>query len=163
MAPTKKSSKNTHLADQESTGMEIPAELNIHFDNPAEQAEDAAPKRRGRPKSKKASEEPQAEVKENTVPETPAEFVPANIEDKPSIPQEPVQESAPAEVTAEPASAGEATNEVQSENPEAAQGDQGANGQQKFQNQQNRRFDKFNKNNRRFDKNNRQNQRFQPE
>ena len=57
--------------------------------------------------------------------------------------------------------------EPQAEGAEANQGEQNANqngdGQQRFQNQQNRRFDKFNKNNRRFDKNNRQNQRFQPE
>ena len=177
MAPTKKSSKNTHLADQDSTGMEIPAELNINFDNPAEQAGDAAPKRRGRPKNKKAQEEPQAEANENTVSQAPAE-VPVITEEKPSYPQEQVVESAPIETNIDTASAvqmnnqdnapavnqGEASNEVQGENPEAAPGDQGANGQQKFQNQQNRRFDKFNKNNnRRFDKNNRQNQRFQPE
>ena len=176
MAPTKKNSKNTHLADQESTGMEIPAELNINFENPAEQAGDAPPKRRGRPKSKKAQEEPQAEVKENNASEAPVE-TPAFAEEKPSYPQEQVVESAPIETSVDTASAnqmnnpdnapaenqGEAPSEVQGENSDAAQGDQGANGQQKFQNQQNRRFDKFNKNNRRFDKNNRQNRGFQPE
>ena len=190
MAPTKKNLKDTHLADQEATGIEVPAEVKGDIDNAP--IESAKPKR-GRPSTKAAKVEsgndekkpkknkkiPEQEtiipnedkvITENALVE-PATTESASFNEVPSsesnFQNAPVenQVNTPAENQGE--NQGEGQNngaaENQGEASEANQGDQG-NGQQKFQNQQNRRFDKFNnKNNRRFDKNNRQNQRFQPE
>ena len=192
MAPTKKTLKAPHLADQESTGMEIPAELNIDFEN--SEGQDIPKRKPGRP-AKAAKNENNAEEKKvkkfRKKPEEATDNVENNFEAEPqaeySAPAEfeaqvePVNEIQPetnfennnveapkAEVAGEAeqqaAPQGESQNGVESEQgnaSEASQGDQGANqgdaNQQRFQNQQNRRFDKFNKNNRRFDKNNRQN------
>jgi len=69
VAPTKKTTKSTHLADQESTGMEVPAELKEGFELPAqaEQPQTNAPeekspehkpaKKPGRPKAPKNDDE----------------------------------------------------------------------------------------------------------
>jgi len=174
VAPTKKISKGSHLADQESTGVEIPSELNIEFEK-APEGDAPKPKRVRSAKaakneteaeSKKTKKAPKATEKEQDKPEQAEDH---KVEPAPvsqPVPETPAAEK-PAESQAEPQANGNTPNEAQGDNPEASQGDQGANqnadGQQRFQNQQNRRFDKFNKNNRRFDKNNRQNQRFQPE
>ncbi len=189
MAPTKKNLKDTHLADQEATGIEVPAEVQGNIE--LAPAEVAKPKR-GRPSTKAAKAEGNDEKKpkknkkipeQETIipnedkvitenaPVEPATTESASFNEVPSsesnFQNAPVenQVNTPAEHQGE--NQGEGLNngaaENQGEASEANQGDQG-NGQQKFQNQQNRRFDKFNnKNNRRFDKNNRQNQRFQPE
>ena len=189
MAPTKKNLKDTHLADQEATGIEVPAEVKGDIDNAP--IESAKPKR-GRPSTKAAKAEGNDEKKpkknkkipeQETIipnedkvitenaPVEPATTESASFNEVPSsesnFQNAPVenQVNTPAEHQGE--GQGEGLNngaaENQGEASEANQGDQG-NGQQKFQNQQNRRFDKFNnKNNRRFDKSNRQNQRFQPE
>ena len=190
MAPTKKNLKDTHLADQEATGIEVPAEVKGDIDNAP--IESAKPKR-GRPSTKAAKAEsgndekkpkknkkiPEQEaiipnedkvITENA-PVEPATTESASFNEFPSsesnFQNAPVenQVNTPAENQGEGQGEGQNNGaaENQGEASEANQGDQG-NGQQKFQNQQNRRFDKFNnKNNRRFDKNNRQNQRFQPE
>ena len=190
MAPTKKNLKDTHLADQEATGIEVPAEVKGDIDNAP--IESAKPKR-GRPstkaakaengndekkpkKSKKIPEQEtiipnEDEVITENAPVEPATTESASFNEIPSsesnFQNAPVenQVNTPAENQGEGQGEGQNNGaaENQGEASEANQGDQG-NGQQKFQNQQNRRFDKFNnKNNRRFDKNNRQNQRFQPE
>ena len=54
MAPTKKNLKDTHLADQEATGIEVPAEVKGDIDNAP--IESAKPKR-GRPSTKAAKAE----------------------------------------------------------------------------------------------------------
>ena len=189
MAPTKKNLKDTHLADQEATGIEVPAEVKGDIDNAP--IESAKPKR-GRPSTKAAKAEGNDEKKpkknkkipeQETIipnedkvitenaPVEPATTESASFNEIPSFESNfqnaPVenQVNTPAENQGEGQGEGQNNGaaENQGEASEANQGDQG-NGQQKFQNQQNRRFDKFNnKNNRRFDKNNRQNQRFQPE
>ena len=173
MAPTKKTSKGTHLADQESTGVEVPAELNINIDKNSE-GEVTKPKRGRAPKATKSDNESEpkktkkthkASDSEQGVAEQ-ADFPQAPVAEKPIEVQTEPEISAPKEDTSIVAVQTESNTGIQAEG-EANQGDQGANqnadGQQRFQNQQNRRFDKFGKNNRRFDKNNRQNQRFQPE
>ena len=174
MAPAKKTSKGTHLADQESTGVEIPAELNINIEN-APEGETIKPKRTRAPKaaknandseSKKAKKTHKASDSEQGSAEQ-AEIPQAPIAEKPIEAQAEPQISSPNEEQGAAVAQMEPNTEPQAEGAEANQGEQNANqngdGQQRFQNQQNRRFDKFNKNNRRFDKNNRQNQRFQPE
>lgn len=169
MAPTKKNSKNAYLADQEPTGAEIPPELNMDFSNSEEK--DTAPKRRGRPKRAK---EDAAEAKAETKAEAKVEVKKEIKEEKPVVeaPAKPIEnievpftEKAEKPVAEKPAEVqGEAQNAAQGEAQEANLGEGANDNQQRFQNQQNRRFDKFNKNNRRFDKNNnRQNQRFQTE
>ena len=181
MAPTKKNSKASHLADQDSTGMEVPAELNIDFENTAE--EKPAKPKRGRPaKAPKADKHNEAaestEIKEvpTAKPSTeeksplsaPVEIqaeapVPnqefTNKQEFNETPRENAGENAPS------ANAQDASNQPENNQNENGQGEnaQSEGGQQKFQNQQNKRFDKFNKNNRRFDKNNRQNRNPQPE
>jgi len=189
VAPTKKNLKDTHLADQEATGIEVPAEVKGDIDNAP--IESAKPKR-GRPSTKAAKAEGNDEKKPKKIKKIPEQEAIIPNEDKvitDNAPVEPAttesasfnefpssesnfqnapvenQVNTPAENQGEGQGEGQNNGaaENQGEASEANQGDQG-NGQQKFQNQQNRRFDKFNnKNNRRFDKNNRQNQRFQPE
>ena len=175
MAPTKKNSKSAYLADQEPTGAEIPPELNMDFSNSEDK--DSSPKRRGRPKrTKEEATEAKAEAKNEKKPVEKENVVEPKIEavkEEKSFTEAPAAEVPVAEtpVTEKPVQNAEAAPAEQGEQQNANQGEQVAsqganqndnNGQQ--QNQQNRRFDKFNKNNRRFDKNNnRQNQRFQPE
>ena len=185
MAPTKKNLKETHLADQESTGIDVPAEVQGNIE--LAPAEVAKPKR-GRPSTKAAKAEGNDEKKPKKIKKIPEEEAIATGEEKIITDNAPVEpatteikntnETVPAEANIQNAPAenqagmpaenqGEGQNNGATENQgvaaDASQGDQG-NGQQKFQNQQNRQFNKFNnKNNRRFDKNNRQNQRFQPE
>lgn len=185
MAPTKKNLKETHLADQESTGIDVPAEVQGNIE--LAPAEVAKPKR-GRPSTKAAKAEGSDEKKPKKIKKIPEEEAIATGEEKIITDNAPVEpatteikntnETVPAEANIQNAPAenqagmpaenqGEGQNNGATENQgvaaDASQGDQG-NGQQKFQNQQNRQFNKFNnKNNRRFDKNNRQNQRFQPE
>ena len=176
MAPIKKNSKVTHLADQESTGMEIPAELDLKFDNNTE--EKAAKPKRGRPakaksdkkSSAKHAENESAPEQENPVAQENSNVAEPEFQAQPEEikPESPIAAENP--VSVEGAEQVNASAETASENPstenaENAQGENAQNdgGQQKFQNQQNRRFDKFGKNNRRFDKNNRQNRNFQSE
>ncbi|SHK38292.1 transcription termination factor Rho [Fibrobacter sp. UWH4] len=185
MAPTKKNLKETHLADQESTGIDVPAEVQGNIE--LAPAEVAKPKR-GRPSTKTAKAEGNDEKKPKKIKKIPEQEAVATGEEMiitDNAPVEPVtteikntNETAPSEANIQNApvenqasmpaeNQGEDQNNGATENQgiaaDASQGDQG-NGQQKFQNQQNRQFNKFNnKNNRRFDKNNRQNQRFQPE
>ena len=175
MAPTKKNSKSAYLADQEPTGAEIPPELNMDFSNSEDK--DSSPKRRGRPKrTKEEATEAKAEAKNEKKPVEKENVVEPKIEavkEEKSFSEAPAAEVPVAEtpVIEKPVQNAEAAPAEQGEQQNANQGEQVAsqganqndnNGQQ--QNQQNRRFDKFNKNNRRFDKNNnRQNQRFQPE
>ena len=185
MAPTKKNLKETHLADQESTGIDVPAEVQGNIE--LAPAEVAKPKR-GRPSTKAAKAEGNDEKKPKKIKKIPEQEAVATGEEKiitDNAPVEPatteiknINETVPSEANIQNAPAenqagmpaenqGEGQNNGATENQgvaaDASQGDQG-NGQQKFQNQQNRQFNKFNnKNNRRFDKNNRQNQRFQPE
>ena len=185
MAPTKKNLKETHLADQESTGIDVPAEVQGNIE--LAPAEVAKPKR-GRPSTKAAKAEGNDEKKPKKIKKIPEQEAAATGEEKIITDNAPVEpatteikntnETVPAEANIQNAPAenqagmpaenqGEGQNNGATENQgiaaDASQADQG-NGQQKFQNQQNRQFNKFNnKNNRRFDKNNRQNQRFQPE
>ncbi len=185
MAPTKKNLKETHLADQESTGIDVPAEVQGNIE--LAPAEVAKPKR-GRPSTKAAKAEGNDEKKPKKIKKIPEEEAIATGEEKIITDNAPVEpatteikntnETVPSEANIQNApienqagmpaeNQGEGQNNGATENQgvaaDASQGDQG-NGQQKFQNQQNRQFNKFNnKNNRRFDKNNRQNQRFQPE
>ncbi|MDD5943364.1 transcription termination factor Rho [Fibrobacter sp.] len=185
MAPTKKNLKETHLADQESTGIDVPAEVQGNIE--LAPAEVAKPKR-GRPSTKAAKAEGNDEKKPKKIKKIPEQEAVATGEEKIITDNAPVEpatteikntnETAPSEANIQNApvenqasmpaeNQGEGQNNGATENQgiaaDASQGDQG-NGQQKFQNQQNRQFNKFNnKNNRRFDKNNRQNQRFQPE
>ncbi len=174
MAPTKKTSKGTHLADQESTGVEIPAELNINIEN-APEGEAVKPKRGRAPKAAKNDNESEPKKAKKAHKASDSEEIKAEQVEAPIAPvtEKPIEEQAAPQVAAPNEEQGaavaqmEPNTEPQAEGAEANQGEQNANqngdGQQRFQNQQNRRFDKFNKNNRRFDKNNRQNQRFQPE
>ena len=174
MAPTKKTSKGTHLADQESTGVEIPAELNINIEN-APEGETIKPKRARAPKAAKNDNDSESKKAKKTHKASDSEEIKAEQVEAPIAPvtEKPIEEQAAPQVATPNEEQGaavaqmEPNAEPQAEGAEANQGDQNANqngdGQQRFQNQQNRRFDKFNKNNRRFDKNNRQNQRFQPE
>ena len=171
MAPTKKISKDAHLADQESTGVEIPAELNINFEN-APDGDSPKPKRARAAKTpKNEPEHKRAKKIQNETDGKQGNTVTsetANVEAAPvSQPEQPqIEAPAQSEPQAETLNQAESTNDHQNETPnegaiEGANDEQG-NGQQRFQNQQNRRFDKFNKN-RRFDKNNRQNRNFPPE
>ncbi len=180
MAPTKKNPKQTHLADLESTGIEVPAELQGNIDiAPTE----TKPKRRG-PKAAKAesgSEEKKTKRSKKAVeqeapiqeenkggtnqanvetakPETAAE---GSVQDAQGGAQQGAVEENPRETQG--ANPSENQNDGQAETQEGTSNEQGANGQQRIQNQQNRRFDKYGKNNRRFDKNNRQNRNFPPE
>ena len=176
MAPTKKISKDAHLADQESTGVEIPAELNVNFES-APEGDAPKPKRTRSAKATKNENEPEHKKAKKVQKEFRGEqdnAVPSETvipEPAPVMQQEQPQVEVPAQIEPQADAQGivpsDTQNEAQGSNQNDAQNenagdDQGANGQQRFQNQQNRRFDKFNKN-RRFDKNNRQNQRFQPE
>ena len=182
MATPKKNLKETHLADLESTGIEVPAEIQGNIDNVS--IETAKPKR-GRPskvtknenggEDKKAKKNKKILEQDSTVPteekvnmeqasveklaaefvaETVAEIAPAAENRVPNAQSE--NQAAPAaENQGEPrvANQAEGQGEVQGAAPEANQN----NGQQRFQNQQNPRFDRYNKNNRRHDKNNRPN------
>ena len=185
MAPTKKNLKETHLADQESTGIDVPAEVQGNIE--LAPAEVAKPKR-GRPSTKAAKTDGNDEKKPKKIKKIPEQEAVATGEEKiitDNAPAEPAtteikntNETAPSEANIQNAPAenqagmpaenqGEGQNNGATENQgvavDASQGEQG-NSQQKFQNPQNRQFNKFNnKNNRRFDKNYRQNQRFQPE
>ena len=185
MAPTKKNLKETHLADQESTGIDVPAEVQGNIE--LAPAEVAKPKR-GRPSTKAAKTDGNDEKKPKKIKKIPEQEAVATGEEKIITDNAPVEpatteikntnETAPAEANIQNAPAenqagmpaenqGEGQNNGATENQgvavDASQGEQG-NSQQKFQNPQNRQFNKFNnKNNRRFDKNYRQNQRFQPE
>ena len=185
MAPTKKNLKETHLADQESTGIDVPAEVQGNIE--LAPAEVAKPKR-GRPSTKAAKTDGNDEKKPKKIKKIPEQEAVATGEEKIITDNAPVEpatteikntnETAPSEANIQNAPAenqagmpaenqGEGQNNGATENQgvavDASQGEQG-NSQQKFQNPQNRQFNKFNnKNNRRFDKNYRQNQRFQPE
>ena len=185
MAPTKKNLKETHLADQESTGIDVPAEVQGNIE--LAPAEVAKPKR-GRPSTKAAKTDGNDEKKPKKIKKIPEQEAVATGEEKIITDNTPVEpatteikntnETAPSEANIQNAPAenqagmpaenqGEGQNNGATENQgvavDASQGEQG-NSQQKFQNPQNRQFNKFNnKNNRRFDKNYRQNQRFQPE
>lgn len=176
MAPTKKNSKTTHLADQEATGIEVPAELSNGIDS-------ETPKRRGRPKKAKEDAEGEKEPKEAKAPKEPkaakavtkaAPVEPNPVENK--APEAPAKEVSAAPATEAPAvpakeapaaeapstdkvENGAGTEEKPAEQQNEAQGD---NPQNFNRNQQNNRFNKFGKN-RRFDKNNRQNRNIQPE
>ena len=176
----------SHLADQETTGIEIPSELNPAFDfgnaateqnnskeepkkrgpgrPPKAKAEDASDEKKVK-KFRKKNEAEKAEtstmpVQENEAPA--AEIKPEKAEQVVNAPAS--AEAAPAAETAAPVETNAPVNTDPnfSNKPEAAQengtpeSEQG-DAQSRNQNQQNRRFDKFNKNNRRFDKNNRQN------
>ena len=185
MAPTKKNLKETHLADQESTGIDVPAEVQGNIE--LAPAEVAKPKR-GRPSTKAAKTDGNDEKKPKKIKKIPEQEAVATGEEKIITDNAPVEpatteikntnETVPSEANIQNAPAenqagmpaenqGEGQNNGATENQgvavDASQGEQG-NSQQKFQNPQNRQFNKFNnKNNRRFDKNYRQNQRFQPE
>ena len=185
MAPTKKNLKETHLADQESTGIDVPAEVQGNIE--LAPAEVAKPKR-GRPSTKAAKTDGNDEKKPKKIKRIPEQEAVATGEEKIITDNAPVEpatteikntnETVPSEANIQNAPAenqagmpaenqGEGQNNGATENQgvavDASQGEQG-NSQQKFQNPQNRQFNKFNnKNNRRFDKNYRQNQRFQPE
>lgn len=185
MAPTKKNLKETHLADQESTGIDVPAEVQGNIE--LAPAEVAKPKR-GRPSTKAAKTDGNDEKKPKKIKKIPEQEAVATGEEKIITDNAPVEpatteikntnETVPSEANIQNAPAenqagmpaenqGEGQNNGAIENQgvavDASQGEQG-NSQQKFQNPQNRQFNKFNnKNNRRFDKNYRQNQRFQPE
>lgn len=185
MAPTKKNLKETHLADQESTGIDVPAEVQGNIE--LAPAEVAKPKR-GRPSTKAAKTDGNDEKKPKKIKKIPEQEAVATGEEKIITDNAPVEpatteikntnETAPSEANIQNAPAenqagmpaenqGEGQNNGATENQgvavDASQGEQG-NSQQKFQNPQNRQFNKFNnKNNRHFDKNYRQNQRFQPE
>lgn len=185
MAPTKKNLKETHLADQESTGIDVPAEVQGNIE--LAPAEVAKPKR-GRPSTKAAKTDGKDEKKPKKIKKIPEQEAVATGEEKIITDNAPVEpatteikntnETVPSEANIQNAPAenqagmpaenqGEGQNNGATENQgvavDASQGEQG-NSQQKFQNPQNRQFNKFNnKNNRRFDKNYRQNQRFQPE
>ena len=129
---TKRTPKETHLADQESTGIEIPAELNINFENPTEGQEQKP--RRGRPakspktdnadekrarKNRKATE--QESNSENNVAET------APIYDAQSQETEIPASTIPAETANETAADNPAQrpSERPAENPAGAAGEQG--------------------------------------
>lgn len=185
MAPTKKNLKETHLADQESTGIDVPAEVQGNIE--LAPAEVAKPKR-GRPSTKAAKTDGNDEKKPKKIKKIPEQEAVATGEEKIITDNAPVEpatteikknnETVPSEANIQNAPAenqagmpaenqGEGQNNGATENQgvavDASQGEQG-NSQQKFQNPQNRQFNKFNnKNNRHFDKNYRQNQRFQPE
>lgn len=185
MAPTKKNLKETHLADQESTGIDVPAEVQGNIE--LAPAEVAKPKR-GRPSTKAAKTDGNDEKKPKKIKKIPEQEAVATGEEKIITDNAPVEpatteikntnETVPSEANIQNAPAenqagmpaenqGDGQNNGATENQgvavDASQGEQG-NSQQKFQNPQNRQFNKFNnKNNRRFDKNYRQNQRFQPE
>ena len=171
MAPTKKNLKETHLADLESTGIEVPAEVQGNIEQAP--VEVTKPKR-GRPSKSIKADDNNEEKKTKKIKKNPEQETESQNTDNVNPGQAPTKET-----TIESTSTNQATpseNNLQStpiENQDEGQsngtienqgetsdvnqnGDQG-NGQQRFQNQQNRRFDKFNKNNRRFDKNNRPN------
>ena len=185
MAPTKQNLKESHLADHESTGIDVPAEVQGNIE--LAPAEVAKPKR-GRPSTKAAKTDGNDEKKPKKIKKIPEQEAVATGEEKIITDNAPVEpatteikntnETVPSEANIQNAPAenqagmpaenqGEGQNNGATENQgvavDASQGEQG-NSQQKFQNPQNRQFNKFNnKNNRRFDKNYRQNQRFQPE
>ena len=185
MAPTKKNLKETRLADQESTGIDVPAEVQGNIE--LAPAEVAKPKR-GRPSTKAAKTDGNDEKKPKKIKKIPEQEAVATGEEKIITDNAPVDpatteikknnEPVPSEANIQNAphenqagmpaeNQGEGQNngatEKQGVAVDASQGEQG-NSQQKFQNPQNRQFNKFNnKNNRHFDKNYRQNQRFQPE
>lgn len=169
MAPTKKNSKTTHLADQEATGIEVPADLSKDLG-------DDTPKRRGRPK--KAAKDSAEEVKESkpkaenakeklqaekTAENAKPEEAPVKQENTDTRPAEnkevmaEVKEQATAEAPTENKGSEEKPTELAAEKNE-----EGDNQQNNNRNQQNNKFNKFGKN-KRFDKNNRQNRNFQPE
>ena len=175
MATTKKV-KTTHLADQESTGIEVPAELAINIDSPIEQ--EAQPKAAKRiPKSKAPKTEGETFVEKERKPrkhtEKPMANKSAEVREVPAaeaamVPTEvpSAEESAvlinPAE-TIVPQTSAEYTQDISGEqvpktdgqdasNPEAKvpNGEtpvEGENGQQNPKFQQNGRFNKFDKKN----------------
>ncbi|SHK81396.1 transcription termination factor Rho [Fibrobacter sp. UWH6] len=181
MAPIKKTTKSTHLADQESTGMEVPAELREGIELPvqAEPAPEGKPaKRAPRAKAAKNDDEKKANRKverikeKNNVQEVSAEkqadtapVETAKAEKEPAaVPAEisavPAAETAPATDSAQNADGQQAETQATAD-PSAAQDgtseNASADGQQRPQ--QKERFNKYDKKNKfnKFDKNNRNN------
>ncbi|WP_254917594.1 transcription termination factor Rho [Fibrobacter sp. UWH1] len=181
MAPIKKTTKSTHLADQESTGMEVPAELREGIELPvqAEPAPEGKPaKRTPRAKAAKNDDEKKANRKverikeKNNVQEVSAEkqadtapVETAKAENEPAaVPAEisavPAAETAPATDSAQNADGQQAETQATAD-PSAAQDgtseNASADGQQRPQ--QKERFNKYDKKNKfnKFDKNNRNN------
>lgn len=165
MATTKKT-KTAHLADQESTGIEVPAELAVNIDAPAEQKAPAKPaKRPAKPKAEKKSDEKKtkkhvAEENKTEIAEAPKAEAPVEVAERPA--------EAPATENTVEKSAAEVTDKNPSESPSPAEGaaenaegaaESNAEGQQNQKFQQNGRFNKFDKKNKfnKFDKNNRNN------
>jgi len=176
---TTKKTKTTHLADQESTGIEVPAELAVNIDAPAEQEVQAKPaKRTAKPKGEKKAEDkkpkkhaaeevmanaaeapaPSAEIVEAPKAETAVEVAENQPAEK--VQKTPSESTVPAEGAEATANNAE-TNNSEANNGEASEGD----GQQNNRNQQNGRFNKFDKKNKfnKFDKNNRNNNNNRPQ
>ena len=79
MAPTKKNLKETHLADQESTGIDVPAEVQGNIE--LAPAEVAKPKR-GRPSTKAAKTDGNDEKKPKKIKKIPEQEAVATGEEK---------------------------------------------------------------------------------
>lgn len=192
MAPIKKTTKSTHLADQESTGMEVPAELKEGFEIPTQPENQEVeapkpPKRAARAKAPKNDDEKKPHKKdrskekaaqaESTAPAVEQAEAPSS--EAPKTADVPAEAAASSENSAADSTNAQqnvennqpsdnaqnaegASNEEGSQNGENAEGE---NGQQNQKFQQNGRFNKFDKKNKfnKFDKNNRNNNRQQQE
>ncbi|MCQ2103899.1 MAG: hypothetical protein MJY98_11835, partial [Fibrobacter sp.] len=173
MAPTKKSTKNVHLADQESTGIEVPAELRDGIEMTAEQpAETKATKRGPRAKAPKNDDEKKVvkktdRVKERKVakaeqPEVTPEAAPVQSDFSASEPAITAEIVDAANVAAPAQNAETGNVEAPAEGDTAAAEGDAATAEGDQQNQRFDKRDRFNKYDKRnkfnkYDKNNRNN------